>query len=73
MADTLLFLLEHVRSGKVKAFSICLIVEREDGFQMPIESATAEGDDVLELTLLGIMRGAEQGLWDRRNRRKGTA
>ena len=31
MADTLIFLLERVREGKVKAFSICLIIERQDG------------------------------------------
>lgn len=70
MADTLIYLLGHVRAGKVKAFSICLIGEREDGSQFSIESATAEGDARLELQLLGCMRGAEHALFTRRALRK---
>jgi hypothetical protein len=70
MADTLLFLLERVRRGRVKAFSICLIVHGKDGEETSIESATADGDDRAELQLLGIMRVAEHGLWMRRQARK---
>lgn len=69
MAETLLFLLDRVRSGKIKAFSICIIGERADGTEFSVESATAEGDDQLELQLLGVMRGAEQGLFRRRDDR----
>lgn len=71
MAETLLFLLDRVRQGKIKAFSICLIGEREDGTQFSVESAAADGDDVFELQLLGVMRGAEQGLFKRRDERLG--
>ncbi len=60
MVDTLVFLLDHVRNGKICAMSICLIGEREDGSEFSIESATAEGDDRNELQLLGLMRGAER-------------
>jgi hypothetical protein len=66
MADTLLFLLEHVRAAKVKAFSICLIVERSDGTEISIESASGGEDGRYELQLLGAMRGAEHGLFNRR-------
>ena len=69
MADTLIFLLERVREGKVKAFSICLIIERQDGTECSLESATADGSDMYELQLLGCMRGAEQGLFKRREER----
>ncbi len=69
MADTLLFLLGYVRVGKIKAFSICLIGEREDGSEFSIESSTADGDSQKELQLLGIMRGAENGLFRRREER----
>lgn len=69
MADTLLFLLQHVRRGKIKAFSICLIGEREDGTEFSIESAGADGDSRMELQLLGVMRGAEHGLFRRREER----
>ena len=70
MADTLLFLLERVRQGKVKAFSICVIGENREGLDYSVESATAEGDDTYELQLLGVMRGAENGLFKRREERK---
>lgn len=70
MADTLLWLLTRVRQGKVKAFSICLIVEREDGSVSTVESASADGDSTYELQLLGAMRGAEQGLFMRRAERE---
>lgn len=69
MANTLLFLLEHVRSGKIHAFSICLIGERPDGVKFSIESATADGDALAELHLLGIMRMAEHNLVMRRQER----
>lgn len=69
MADTLLFLLRYVRTGKVKAFSICLIGEREDGTEFSIETATADGDNRAELQLLGCMRAAENGLFVRRESR----
>lgn len=70
MADTLLYLLDNVRQGKIRAFSICLIGEREDGSEFTIESATADGNERLELQLLGAMRGAEQGLFQRREERR---
>lgn len=69
MADTMLFLLERVRLGKVKSYSICLIVERADGSSSSIESATADGDSLRELQLLGVMRGAEHALFRRREER----
>ncbi len=69
MADTLLWLLRYVREGKIKAFSICLIGERADGSEFTIESASADGNDQLELQLLGAMRGAEMGLFTRRSER----
>lgn len=71
MADTLLMLLDRVREGRVVAFSICLIIDNDDGTQSSIESAGADGNDQLELQLLGIMRGAEQGLFRRREERRG--
>lgn len=73
MADTLLFLLRQVRQGRVKAFSICLIGDRADGTEYSLESATADGDGALELQLLGCMRGAEYGLFKRREERLGEA
>jgi hypothetical protein len=73
MADTLLWLLSRVRAGKIKAFSICLIGEHEDGSEFSLESATAEGDTMYELQLLGCMRAAEQGLFKRREERAGLA
>lgn len=69
MADTLLFLLEHVRKGKVKAFSICLVIEKADGSRTSIESASGGDDGGFELELLGCMRGAEHGLFRRREER----
>lgn len=69
MADTLLFLLNYVRSGKIKAYSICIVGERTDGTGFSIESATADGDPVRELELLGCMRHAEHGLIQRREER----
>lgn len=70
MAKTLLFLLETARQGKVKALSICLIVQRPDGTERSVESASANGDDDYELKLLGVMRGAENGLFKRRDERR---
>lgn len=70
MTDTLIFLLEHARAGRIHAFSVCLIGEREDGTEFSIESAGADGDDRMELQLLGVMRGAEEGLMLRRRERK---
>ncbi len=69
MVATLVFLLEHARKGKISAMSICLIGEREDGSEFSIESATANDNSRSELQLLGLMRGAEQGLWKRREDR----
>lgn len=70
MTDTLIFLLERARSGQIHAFSICLIGERADGTEFSIESAGADGDDRMELQLLGAMRAAEEGLLTRRRERK---
>ncbi len=69
MAETLLMLLSSVRGGRLKAFSICLIIENQDGSESSIESASADGDGQKELQLLGIMRGAEHKLFERRARR----
>lgn len=69
MAHTLLFLLDYVRQGRIKAFSICLIGERADGTEFSIESAGADGNNRLELQLLGCMRAAENGLFKRREER----
>lgn len=69
MAETLLFLLDRVRNGKIKAFSICLIGLRGDDTEFSLESATADGDDQMELQLLGCMRAAEAGLFRRREAR----
>lgn len=70
MTDTLIFLLERAREGHIHGFSICLIGERPDGTEFSIESAGADGDDRMELQLLGVMRGAEEGLLMRRRERK---
>lgn len=69
MTDTLIFLLEHARAGRIYGFSICLIGERRDGSAFSIESAGADGDGRTELELLGVMRGAEEGLLRRRRER----
>lgn len=68
MANTLLFLLEHVRAGKVKAFSMCLVVEHPNG-DKTVESACADGDNHYEMQLLGAMRSAENNLFKRREER----
>jgi hypothetical protein len=72
MADTLVFLLERVRTGKIKAFSICVIAENAEGAELSIETAGADGDSHREIQLLGCMRMAEHNLIARRKTRQAT-
>lgn len=70
MADMLLWLLGFVRAGRVKAYSVCLVVEDEKGAVEVVEHASADADPFNELAILGAMRVAEHGLMARRRERE---
>ena len=65
MARTLLWMLKHVRSGKIKGFCLVGIVEGEAG-RTTFAGSSADGDRGVELELLGAMRMEEHNLIMRR-------
>lgn len=69
MAEHLLWLLGLVRSGKVKGYSVCLLIESPDGKVTLAEHAAADDPDY-EATLLGAMSIAHDGLLQRRRQRE---
>lgn len=72
MADTLLYLLGHIRTGRVKAFSLSVVYEKPNGLESVVEGSTGGEDDACEMMLLGAMRMAEHGLVERRRKRKAS-